>query len=191
MPGSLDAPEGYADRRRMTVINRKALKPGDWIEVRDPNKRVSYGAGGAGVYKVVKVGRVNVTASIDVRFSPTGPWHHQEHTIPLAHVVRVIPPNEFEPHMGEKAMAKDKNPLNELATRCVGDDDDPNLYFITDAQGDTVAVFVDPHEALPYAQEHAMVLEDRHTGILWDPEYPNDVPDLDGEEDDEDEDEED
>jgi len=55
---------------------------------------VSYGSGG-GVFKVIKVGRANVRASIDVRFSPTGPWHHQEHTIPISHIVRIIPPGEI------------------------------------------------------------------------------------------------
>lgn len=79
-------------------MTRDQLKPGDWIEVRDPNKRVMYGDG---LFKVVKVGRVNVLASIDVRFSPTGPWYHQEHTIPLSHVVRVIPPNELAPEVSE------------------------------------------------------------------------------------------
>src|SRR5574337_1234698 len=89
-------------------VDRKDLKPGDWIEVRDPNKRIAYGTGGAGAYKVVKVGRVNVIASIDVRFSPTGPWHHQEHKIPLGHIVRVIPPSELTPAVEETKMATRK-----------------------------------------------------------------------------------
>jgi hypothetical protein len=46
---------------------------------------------------------VNVRASVDVRFSPTGPWYHQEHTIPLNHVVRVIPPSEIGQEMNESA----------------------------------------------------------------------------------------
>lgn len=89
-------------------VDRKDLKPGDWIEVRDPNKRIAHGTDGAGAYKVVKVGRVNVVASIDVRFSPTGPWHHQEHKIPIGHIVRVIPPSEIAPAVEETKMATRK-----------------------------------------------------------------------------------
>ena len=66
------------------------MKPGDLVEVFDPYHRISYGQGGRGIYKVVRIGRVNVIASCDVRFSPTGPWHRQEHKIPIAHVVRVV-----------------------------------------------------------------------------------------------------
>lgn len=72
-------------------MKSKELKTGDWIEVRDPGKKISYGQGGSGLYRVVRVGRVNVVGSVDVRFSPTGAWHHQEHKIPLSHVVRVAP----------------------------------------------------------------------------------------------------
>lgn len=75
------------------MIDRKLLQPGVWIEVADPTRRTVYG----GVFKVIRAGRVNVRASCDVRFSPTGPWHHQEHTIPLAHVVRVVPASEVAP----------------------------------------------------------------------------------------------
>ena len=64
------------------------MKAGDLIVAHDPAGRVMYGDGG---YKVVRVGRVNVLASCDVRFSPTGPWFHQEHRIPLSHVSRVVP----------------------------------------------------------------------------------------------------
>lgn len=81
--------------------DRPKLQPGDWIEVRDPSRRVSYGMGGVGIYKVVKVGRVNVRASVDIRFRPDGPVFHQEHIIPLHHVVRVVPTNELmEMHDG-------------------------------------------------------------------------------------------
>lgn len=73
------------------MIDRKTLTPDTLIEVRNPHNRVSYGPGGRGAFKVVKVGRVNVRASSRVRFSPTGPWYEHEHTIPLSHVVRVIP----------------------------------------------------------------------------------------------------
>ena len=85
----------HGGRAAMNPIDKSALVPGAWIEVLDPNRRVSYGSGGRGFYQVVKAGRVNVRASTDVRFSPTGPWFHQEHTIPLAHVVRVVPTGEI------------------------------------------------------------------------------------------------
>jgi|SRR5882672_618798 len=81
---------------RVTMIDRKSLAPGAWIEVADPTKRIFYG----GLYQVVRAGRVNVRASCDVRFSPTGPWYHQEHVIPLAHVVRVVPASEVAPREG-------------------------------------------------------------------------------------------
>lgn len=68
------------------------MNPGDWIEVRDSSKRIFYG----GLFKVIRVGRVNVRASCDVRFSPGGPVFHQEHVIPLAHVVRVVPDHEVK-----------------------------------------------------------------------------------------------
>jgi hypothetical protein len=79
------------------VIDRKTLTPGAWIECFDPARRVSYGAAGRGLFRVVRCGRVNVRASCRVRFSPTGPWYHQEHTIPLHHVVRVVPDVQVSP----------------------------------------------------------------------------------------------
>lgn len=88
------------------MIDRKTLKPGDWIEVRDPSRHVSYGQGGVGAFQVAKVGRVNVKASIDIRFSPTGPWYRQEHTIPLSHVVRVIPSDEIVTRTEEVQMPR-------------------------------------------------------------------------------------
>ncbi len=75
------------------MIDKKTLTPGAWIECRDTTSRVFYG----GLFRVVRVGRVNVRASCDVRWSPTGPWFHQEHVIPLDHVVRVVPDAEVAP----------------------------------------------------------------------------------------------
>lgn len=83
------------------TIDRKLLKPGDWIEVRDPSRRVSYGVGGVGLYRVIKAGRVNVKTEITVRFSPTGAWYRQEHTIPLDHVARIVPASELKPEAEE------------------------------------------------------------------------------------------
>lgn len=119
VPGSYGNRDGTVTERRVTTreIDRKQLKPGDWIEVRDPNRRISYGQGGPGAYKVVKVGRVNVIASVDVRFSPTGPWHHQEHKIPLHHVVRVIPPNEMRPEVEETPITERRTPARVRSTR--------------------------------------------------------------------------
>jgi len=71
---------------------RVTLKSGDWIEVKDPADRIFYG----GLYKVERVGRANVLTSCDVRFAPNGPIFHQEHRIPLAHVVRVVPPEQVK-----------------------------------------------------------------------------------------------
>jgi hypothetical protein len=51
----------------------------------------------AGPSGVIKVGRVNVRATCDVRFSPTGPVFRQEHKVPLAHVVRVVSGVEISP----------------------------------------------------------------------------------------------
>ena len=78
--------------RRGHAVEKKELVPGALIEVRDPFSHISYGGGpgGSGVYKVIKAGRVNVRTETDVRFAPDGPWYHQEHTIPLKHVVRVV-----------------------------------------------------------------------------------------------------
>ena len=67
------------------------MKPGDLATFKDPAGRVMYGDGG---YKVLSVGRVNVKVSCDVRFSPTGPWFHQEHRFPIAHVQRCYTPEE-------------------------------------------------------------------------------------------------
>ena len=64
---------------------------GRWVSLKDPSGRVQWG----GVYKVVSVGRVNIRASQDVRFSPTGPWYHQTHTVPMSHVQRVVPLDEI------------------------------------------------------------------------------------------------
>lgn len=75
------------------MIDRKTLQPGVWIDVADPTGRTVYG----GLFQVVRCGCVNVRASCDVRFSPRGPWYHQEHVIPLAHVVRVVPASEVAP----------------------------------------------------------------------------------------------
>jgi hypothetical protein len=72
---------------------------GSWIAVKDPSGRVQWG----GVYKVISVGRVNVRASQDVRFSPTGPWYHQTHTIPMSHVQRLVPVDEIAFHEGDEA----------------------------------------------------------------------------------------
>lgn len=79
------------------MIDRKALTSGTWIEVCDPHRRVSYGQDGRGLFKVVKVGRVNVRCSSDVRFRPDGPVYHHEHTIPLLHVVRIVSADEIMP----------------------------------------------------------------------------------------------
>lgn len=70
------------------------MKPakGDWLVLKDPRNRTYYG----GVYKVVSVGRVNVKVAQDVRFSPTGPWFHQEHVVPLAHVERIVDASEVQ-----------------------------------------------------------------------------------------------
>lgn len=79
----------------MNAITR--LTPGTWIEVRDPQRRVSYGLNGLGLFQVVKVGRVNVRCSSDIRFRPDGPVYHHEHVIPLSHVVRIVRPDEIAP----------------------------------------------------------------------------------------------
>jgi hypothetical protein len=42
---------------------------------------------------VIFVGRVNVKIKNSVRFSPTGPWFDQEHTVPK-HEIKVIVRNE-------------------------------------------------------------------------------------------------
>jgi len=79
------------------TVEKRDLTPGVWIEVFDSSRHVSYGMGGRGLFQVVKCGRVNVRASCDVRFAPDGPWHHQEHVIPLFHVMRVVPATELAP----------------------------------------------------------------------------------------------
>ena len=94
VPGAYGYPDGYV-KEQPAEVDRKELKPGAWIEVRDPDNHVSYGLGGAGIFQVIKVGRVNVKASSKVRFRPDGPWYRHEHTIPLRHVVRVVPPSEL------------------------------------------------------------------------------------------------
>jgi len=70
-----------------------SVKPGDWLEFKDPTGRTYY----SGIYKVEKVGRVNVEVSQDVRFAPDGPWYHQTHKLPRSRIVRVVPASETAP----------------------------------------------------------------------------------------------
>lgn len=70
----------------------KGLVPGAFFLAKDPFDRIFYG----GVYTVVHVGRVNVKATIKVRFAPNGPIYTQEHVVPLAHVERVVAPEEVQ-----------------------------------------------------------------------------------------------
>ncbi len=137
VPGAYGYPDGYV-KERPAEVDRKELKPGDWIEVRDPDNRVSYGLGGAGIFQVIKVGRVNVKASIEVRFAPDGPWHRQEHTIPLHHIVRVMPPSEL--HKTSENNTKDKPMKIEIPDmpmwEQIGGDMDPGTYGGTLARSD-------------------------------------------------------
>ena len=72
--------------KRTKLEERAGLSRGDLVLLRDPNNRIMYGDGG---YKVERVGSQNVLVSCDVRWSPAGPWHHQEHRVPIYHVVFV------------------------------------------------------------------------------------------------------
>jgi len=71
--------------QRMSIVPREEVRVGDLAIFADP--AVSYGYGG---YKVEKVGPKNLAVSCDVRFAPDGPWHHQEHVIPRAHLKEVF-----------------------------------------------------------------------------------------------------
>ena len=76
--------------KRTKLEERAGLSPGDVVLLVDPHNRIAYGQGG---YKVERVGSQNVLVSCDVRWSPTGPWYHQEHRVPIFHVAAVaLPP---------------------------------------------------------------------------------------------------
>jgi hypothetical protein len=78
---------------KWTKLEEKAgLSPGDVVLLRDPYNRVMYGSGG---YTVVRVGSQNVLVSCDVRWAPNGPWHHQEHRVPIYHVAAVALPERI------------------------------------------------------------------------------------------------
>jgi hypothetical protein len=126
----------HQDSGTMKEVDRKTIKHGEWIEVYDPSHRVSYGMGGRGVYKVERVGRVNVIASTDVRFSPTGPWYHQEHKIPLSHVVRVVPANEIDrPHTASQSVSESTRSRSAPTEQQLVD------YFLFDAEDQDIGTF--------------------------------------------------
>jgi hypothetical protein len=75
--------------KRTKLEEKAGLSPGDVVLLRDPYDRIAYGQGG---YKVERVGSQNVLVSCDVRWAPDGPWHHQEHKVPIHHVVAVALP---------------------------------------------------------------------------------------------------
>lgn len=74
--------------QRMSIVPLEEVRAGDFALFEDPAKRVMYGAGHS--YKVEKVGPKNLDVSGDVRFAPDGPWHHQEHKLPRAHLKEVF-----------------------------------------------------------------------------------------------------
>ena len=60
-----------------------------------------------------------------------------------------------------------KNHLEELAERCVGDKQEPNLFFVI-IEERCVAVFIEEEDAVEFAElSDADVVEDRATGEVW------------------------
>jgi hypothetical protein len=70
--------------QRMSIVPLEEVRAGDLATFEHPAH--AYGGG----YKVEKVGPKNLNVSCDVRFAPDGPWHHQEHKIPRAHLKEVF-----------------------------------------------------------------------------------------------------
>ena len=71
--------------QRMSGVPIEDMQVGDIAVFSHPS--VAYGVGG---YKVESIGTKTIKVSCDVRFSPTGPWHHQEHRFPRAHLKEIF-----------------------------------------------------------------------------------------------------
>jgi hypothetical protein len=71
--------------RLMSSVPIEDMQAGDIAVFSHPS--VAYGVGG---YKVESIGTKTIKVSRDVRFSPTGPWHHQEHRFPREHLKEVF-----------------------------------------------------------------------------------------------------
>ena len=88
---------------RLSVVPLEEVRAGDYAFFSDPG--VAYGMG---VYKVEATGRTFLAVSCDVRFAPDGPWHHQEHRFPRAHLKEVFRQEPIECVPVEKQGADEK-----------------------------------------------------------------------------------
>jgi hypothetical protein len=65
--------------------------PGDVIRVGDTVRAYGDGSNTASLIgNVVSIGRVNVKLHCSIRFSPTGPWYEQTHTVPRAAIKEIL-----------------------------------------------------------------------------------------------------
>jgi hypothetical protein len=78
---------GVSEAAQGSSIDPKSiLKVGDEIIAYcDPMWRSAILSG-----TVKSIGRVNVKISLSVRFAPDGPWHHQEHTVPIDAICGIV-----------------------------------------------------------------------------------------------------
>jgi hypothetical protein len=72
-----------------------------------------------------------------------------------------------KPPAATDAAAATPNALEELAERCVGDGQEPNLYFVIFEER-CIAIFLEEEDAITFAENSDVdLVEDRAVGEVW------------------------